>query len=81
MSPGKLAKLDRRAAELGQGRSDYVRYVIDQDLQASRQPGKHVFASADLVGCIATGIEAGDNETVRRIARKRLLAREHEKNR
>ena len=37
--------------------------------------GKYVFASKDLAGSVATGIKEGDNATIRKIVRKRLLAR------
>jgi hypothetical protein len=75
MAPQKLAKLDRRAAELGRDRSGYVRSLIEQDLKSAPRPRKHVFASPDLVGCVATGIKSGDNATVRRVIRGRVLAR------
>jgi hypothetical protein len=76
----KLAKVDRRAAELGQDRSGYVRRLIDQDLSNAPKVRKHVFASEDLVGCVSTGIRQGDNSTVRQVIRQRLLVR-HAKNR
>jgi len=68
----KLAKVDRRAAELGRDRSGYVRGLIEQDLKSAPEPRRHVFASDDLVGCVSTGIKAGDNATVRKIIRERL---------
>ena len=67
--------MDRRAAQLGRDRSGYVRSLIEQDLKAAPIPRKHVFASEDLVGCVSTGIRRGDNRTVRKIIRSRLLAR------
>jgi hypothetical protein len=79
LEPGKLARLDRRAAELGQDRSSYVRSLIEQDLKEPASK-KHVFASTDLLGAYQTGIASSDNATVRRIVRQRLLSR-HEKNR
>ena len=75
IAPQKLAKLDRRAAELGQNRSSYVRRLVEQDLESAPKPRKHVFASEDLAGCVKTGIKSGDNATVRKIIRQRLLTR------
>ncbi len=74
MPPQKLARLDRRAAELGQDRSGYVRGLVDRDLENSSAPRGHVFASEDLVGCVETGIKSGDNATVRKTIRQRLKA-------
>ena len=73
--PQKLAKVDRRAAELGQDRSGYVRALIEQDLKSTGGPRKHVFASEDLAGCIRTGLPRGDNRTVRRAVQERLMKR------
>jgi hypothetical protein len=76
LAPGRLARVDRRAAQLGQDRSTYVRGLIEDDLKrGTGRPSAHVFASEDLVGCISTGIRSGDNCTVRRLIRRRLLAR------
>jgi len=75
VSAAEMAKMDRRAAELGCDRSGYVRGLIDQDLKAARAPRKHVFASQDLVGCVSTGIIRGDNRTTRKIIRSRLHGR------
>jgi hypothetical protein len=75
MAPQKLARLDRRAAELGRNRSGYVRSLIEEDLKTHPKPSKYVFASKDLVGCVSTGIKEGDNATVRKIVRDRVLAR------
>lgn len=80
MPPQKLAVLDRRAAELGQDRSGYVRSLIEQDLKSALRPRKHIFASEDLVGCVRTGLSNGKNATVRQAIRQRLMAR-HAKNR
>lgn len=75
LPPQKLAKVDRRAAELGQDRSGYIRSLIDEDLQTAGQPGKHVFASEDLVGCVNTGIKSSSSARLRKIIRDRLTAR------
>jgi predicted DNA-binding protein len=75
MAPQKLAKLDRRAAELGRDRSGYVRSLIEEDLKSQPRAGKYVFASKDLVGSVSTGIKEGNNATVRKVVRARLLAR------
>ena len=76
----KLARIDRRAAELGQDRSHYVRGLIEQDLRSAPKPPRHVFASEDLVGCVSTGIKANDSATLWKIIREHARAR-HEKNR
>ena len=75
LPPGKLAQVDRRAAELGQDRSGYMRTLIENDIKSAPKSRKHVFASEDLVGCVRTGIRRGDNRTVRKVIRQRLLAR------
>jgi hypothetical protein len=80
LPPGKLAKVDRRAAELGQERSRYIRGLIDEDLRGAAKPRKHVFASEDLVGCVETGIVSSSSAHFRKIIRERLIAR-HGKNR
>ena len=80
LPPGKLARVDRRAAQLGQHRSGYMRSLIEEDLMKAAIPHQHVFASEDLVGCVRTGIKTGDNRTIRKIIRERLRAR-HAKNR
>lgn len=74
LPPGKVARIDRRAAELGQHRSSYLRNLIDEDLRRATIPRKHIFASEDLVGCLSTGIKRGDNRTVRKIIQERLRA-------
>jgi predicted DNA-binding protein len=76
----KVARVARRAAELGQDRSTYIRGLIEQDLSNAPKPSKHVFASEDLAGCISTGLKIADNATVRKLIRQRLLERS-EKNR
>ena len=67
--------MDQRAAELGQDRSGYVRRLIEEDLKRPPKSGRHIFASEDLVGCVSTGISRGDNATLRKVLRKRVLAR------
>ena len=79
MSPAKLAKLDRRAAQAGRERSEYVRALIEQDLKQQPESPRHVFASGDLVGTFAIGVPT-DNRSVRRLIRQRLRER-HAKNR
>jgi len=70
----KIAKVDRRAAELGQDRSSYIRGLIDEDLRSANVPRKHVFASEDLVGCVNTGIGTSSAQ-FRRVIRERVAAR------
>ena len=76
MAPQKLAQLDRRAPELGRDRCGYVRSLIEEDLKSAPKVRKRVFASGDLVGCVATGIKSGDNAIVRKVIRERVLARQ-----
>ena len=79
IAPGKLARIDRRAAQLGQDRSAYVRGLIEDDLKATGTR-QHRFVSTDLLGAYRTGMAASDNRTVRRVMRARLMQR-HAKNR
>ena len=80
LSPGKLARVDRRAAELGRDRSGYIRALIDEALEQPARTGRHKFASEDLIGAFSLGYGTADNATVRRLARERL-PRRREKNR
>jgi len=75
LPPAKLAKVDRRAAELGRDRSGYIRALIDQDLEQPAGHRRHKFASEDLLGAFDTGQGTADNATVRRLARLRLRQR------
>ncbi len=78
LPPAKLAKLDRRAAELGRDRSGYLRALIDRDLEQPPQEGRHRFASEDLIGAFDTGQGGADNATVRRLIRLRMRKRREE---
>jgi hypothetical protein len=80
LSPAKLARVDRRAAELGRDRSGYVRALIDEDLHLPEGKRARRFASEDLIGAFHTGQGTADNALVRRLARQRLRER-REKNR
>ncbi len=73
LSPGKLARVDRRAAEIGRDRSGYLRALIDQDLERPTESDRHKFASEDLIGAFDTGQGTATNALVRRLARRRLL--------
>jgi predicted DNA-binding protein len=75
LPPAKLARVDRRAAELGRDRSAYVRALIDQDLERPADNRRHKFASEDLIGAFDTGQGTADNATVRRLVRQRLRQR------
>jgi len=75
--PSLIAAIDARAAQLGQDRTKYILSLVEDDLTAGKTRRRHKFASADLIGCVSTGIKSGDNATIRRMARKRL----NEKNR
>jgi hypothetical protein len=47
----ELGSCDARAAEMGLTRTDYIRYLIRQDLEKSpREVRRRRFASRDLVG-------------------------------
>ena len=81
LSPAKLARVDRRAAELGRDRSGYIRALIEQDLEQPAEPRRRTFASDDLIGAFNLGNGTADNATVHRLARQRLLERRREKNR
>jgi hypothetical protein len=80
LSAAKLARVDRRAAEIGRDRSAYVRSLIDQDLDHTAGVSRHKFASEDLIGAFNLGQGTVDNSTVRHLARERLR-RGREKNR
>ncbi len=70
--------MDARAAKLGQDRTKYILSLVRRDLIEDKAPRRHrVFASEDLIGSMRTGLETGNNATIRRVARQRL----HEKNR
>ena len=72
LPPTKVARLDRRAAELGRDRSGYLRALIDQDLEQPAEQVRHRFASEDLIGAFSTGQGGADNATVRRVVRLRM---------
>lgn len=72
-----IAAIDARATKLGQDRTKYILSLVERDLSGEKSSPKHRFASEDIVGSMRTGIQSGDNATVRRIVRRRL----HEKNR
>jgi hypothetical protein len=78
LPPAKLARVDRRAAELGRDRSGYVRALIDRDLDQPAKQAGHKFASEDLIGAFNTGQGGADNATVRRLVRLRLRERGEE---
>jgi hypothetical protein len=75
LPPAKLAKVDRRAAELGRDRSGYLRALIDRDLEQPASETGHKFVSEDLIGSYNIGHLTADNATVRRLARDRWLQR------
>ena len=75
LPPAKLARMDRRAAELGRDRSGYLRALIDRDLEQPVEQVRHKFASEDLIGAFNTGQGGADNATVRRLVRLRMRER------
>ena len=75
-----MARVDKRAAELGRHCSRHVWALTDPDLQQRTGLNPHGFGFEDLIGGFNTGQGTADNATVRRVARPRLL-RHREKNR
>ena len=75
LPPAKLARMDRRAAELGRDRSGYLRALIDRDLEQPAEQVHHKFTSEDLIGAFDTGQDGADNATVRRLVRLRMRER------
>ena len=73
--PSEIAAIDSRAAKLGQDRTKYILSLVRRDLVEGQAPRKHRFASEDLIGSIRTGLKTGNNATIRRLARQRLLAK------
>jgi hypothetical protein len=71
LPPAKLARMDRRAAELGCDRSGYLRALIDRDLEQPAEQVRHKLASEDLIGAFNKGQGGADNATVRLRMRKR----------
>ena len=72
LPPANLARVDRRAAELGRDRSGYLLALIDRDLEQHAEQVRHKFASEDLIGAFNTGQGGADNATVRRLVRLRI---------
>jgi hypothetical protein len=78
--PSLLAAIDARAARTGQNRTKYILSVVERDLAEEEKPGKHKFASHDLIGAFSTGTGPATNENTRRLIAQRLKER-REKNR
>ena len=78
--PSLIAAIDARAARLGQDRTKYILTLVERDLIEDKKPGKHKFASYDLIGAFSTGTGPATNENTRRIIQQRLKER-REKNR
>jgi hypothetical protein len=70
--PSVIADIDARAAKLGQNRTQYIMSLLRRDLIDDKMPGRHRFASEDLIGSMRTGLKTGDNATIRRQARRIL---------
>ena len=70
--PSVIADIDARAAKLGQNRTKYILSLVQRDLVDDKKPRGLQFASEDLIGSMRTGLKAGDNATVRRLARRSL---------
>jgi hypothetical protein len=60
----KMVELDRRASSSGMERSEYVRNLIEQALEAKPAAGSRRFSSMDLCGRYAIGA-GSDNTAVR----------------
>jgi len=67
-----IADIDARAAKLGQNRTKYILSLVQRDLIDDKKPRDHRFASEHLIGSMRTGLQTGDNATIRRIARRIL---------
>lgn len=67
----KMARLDQRAARNGVDRSEFVRRLIEEELERPVPKSKHrKFASMDLCGRYSIGSES-DNAAVRAALAKR----------
>jgi hypothetical protein len=76
LPPGLLSKVDRRAAQHGRPRSEYVRHLIETDAVKPVKTNPSRFASLHLKGRHAIG--RGSNNASVRAA---LARRAYEKNR
>jgi hypothetical protein len=75
--PSVIAAIDARAAKLGQDRTKYILALVQRDSVEDQAPRSHQLASEDLIGSMRTGLKTGNNASIRRLVRQRLL----EKNR
>jgi hypothetical protein len=65
LAESELGSCDARAAEMGLTRTDYIRYLIRQDLEQNpKKSRRRRFASRDLVGKFSVGT-GGSNAAVR----------------
>ncbi len=78
--PSLISAIDGRAAQLGQDRTKYILTLVERDLAEAEKPGRHKFASDDLLGAFNTGTGPATNENTRRVMARRLKER-REKNR
>lgn len=69
-----LRKAEERAAQAGIHCSDYVRALIEKDVQNALAPPRR-FASEDLVGTFELSGEPATNERVRENLRRQANAR------
>ena len=76
LAAGLLAKIDRRAAQEGRRRSDYVRRLIEKDARKPVKTRPARFACLHLKGRYALG-RGSDNAAVR----SALVRQAHEKDR
>src|SRR5947207_9276756 len=74
-SPAKLARIERRAAELGRDRSTYIRALINQDLKHLGEARDPNFAAGDVIQAF-TGQGGVGNAKGRRVTRERSRRRE-----
>ncbi|MBP7950708.1 MAG: hypothetical protein KA004_13740 [Verrucomicrobiales bacterium] len=65
-----LAAVEARAARLGLDRANYVRSLIEEDLEDGTAVPARKFASEDLVGMYEGSGQSADNALVRNRLRK-----------
>jgi hypothetical protein len=68
----ELGSCDARAAEMGLTRTDYIRYLIRQDLEQNpKKSRRRRFASRDLIGKFNVG-KGATNAAVRSAVARRV---------
>jgi hypothetical protein len=72
MKPALLTKAAARAAQLGLDRGQYVRDLIERDVNGNHDTRQPRFASEDFIGSVSLGAGPYTNERVRAAVRARL---------